>query len=77
MTAQVVTAKKLIEYLTEIVDQHGDIPVIVYSAVSGEVESVDRPVVLAVTPTGEAGGFQTYAYAPQEGTSHTKAALIH
>lgn len=77
MTPQVVTADELIEYLTDIVDEHGDIPVIAHSAASGEVESVGRPIVLAVTPTGEADGFQTYAYPPQEDTPQTKAALIN
>lgn len=77
MAAQIVTAEELIEHLTDIVDEHGNIPVIVYSAVSGEVESVGRPIVLAVTPTGETDGFQTYAYATQEDASCPKAALIH
>lgn len=77
MAAQVVAAEELIEHLTDTVNEHGNIPVIVYSATSGEVESVGRPPVLAVTPTGEADGFQTYAYAPQKGTSYPKAALIH
>lgn len=77
MTAQVVTAEELIEYLTDIVDQHGDIPVIIHSATSDEVESVGRPLVLSAAPTGEADGFQTYAFAPQEDAAYPKAALIH
>ena len=31
MTAQVVTAEELIEYLTDIVEAHGDIPVVIDS----------------------------------------------
>ena len=77
MPPQVVTANELIEYLTDIVDEHGDIPVIIYSVTSGEVESVGRPIVLAATPTGEADGFQTYTYPPQEDAPQTKAALIN
>lgn len=77
MTAQVVTAEELIEYLTDIVDQHGDIPVIINSETSGAVESVGRPIVLPVTPTGEVDGFQAYEYSRQEDAPHTKAALIN
>lgn len=77
MTAQVVTAEELIEYLTDIVDQHGDIPVVIDSETSGAVESVGRPAVLSVIPAGEADGFQAYEYARQEDAPQTKAALIN
>lgn len=77
MTAQVVTAKELIEYLTDIVDQHGNIPVIVNSGASGATESVGRPTVLPVIPAGEVDGFQAYEYGRQENTPQTKAALIN
>nr|DAV35123.1 MAG TPA: Homing endonuclease repeat [Caudoviricetes sp.] len=77
MSPQAVTANELIEYLTDIADEHGDIPVIVYSAVSGKVESVGRPIVLTVAPAGEADGFQTYSCTPQEDAPRTKAALIN
>lgn len=78
MTApQVVTANELIEYLTDIVDEHGDIPVIVYGTASSEVESVGRPIVLAVSPAGDADGFQAYTCPPREGAPRTKAALIN
>lgn len=77
MTAQVVTAEELIEYLTDIVDQHGDIPVIINSETSGAVESIGRPIVLPVIPTGEVDGFQAYEYCRQEDTPRTKAALIN
>ena len=77
MTAQVVTAEELIEYLTDIVDKHGDIPVIINSATSGAVESIGRPMVQSVIPAGELDGFQAYKYARQEDTHQTKAALIN
>lgn len=77
MTAQVVTAEELIEYLTDIVDRHGDIPVIIDSATSGAVESVGRPIVLPVIPAGEVDGFQAYEYADQQDAPQTKAALIN
>lgn len=77
MTAQVVTAEELIEYLTDIVDQHGDIPVIINSETSGTVESIGRPIVLPVIPAGEVDGFQAYKYGRPEDTPQTKAALIN
>lgn len=77
MTAQVVTAEELIEYLTDIVDQHGDIPVIINSEASGTVESVGRPLVLPVVLAGEVDGFQAYSYASQEDAPQIKAALIN
>lgn len=77
MTAQVVTAEELIEYLTEIVDKHGDIPVIINSAFSGAIESIGRPMVQSVIPVKEVDGFQAYKYASQEDAPQTKAALIN
>lgn len=77
MAAQVVTAEELIEYLTDIVDEHGDIPVIINSETPGAVESVGRPIVLPVTPAGEVDGFQAYKHGRQEDTPQTKAALIN
>lgn len=77
MTAQVVTAEEFIEYLTDVVDKHGNIPVIINSETSGVVESVGRPIVLPVIPAGEADGFQAYKYARQEDAPQTKAALIN
>lgn len=77
MTAQTVTAEELIEYLTEVVDRHGNIPVIINSETSGVVESVGRPIVLPVTAAGEVDGFQAYEYGSQEGAPQTKAALIN
>lgn len=77
MTAQVVTAEELIEYLADIVAEYGDIPVIINSETSGSPESVGRPIVLPVTPAGELDGFQTYEYGRQEDAPHTKAALIN
>lgn len=77
MAAQVVTAQELIEYLADIVDQHGDIPVIINSETSGAVESVGRPIVLPVVPAGEVDGFQAYEYGRQEDAPQTKAALIN
>lgn len=77
MTSQVVTAKELIEYLADIVDQHGDIPVVINSAASGAVESVGQPLILPVVPAGDADGFQAYKYADKDDTPQTKAALIN
>lgn len=77
MFPQIVTAKELIEYLTDIVDECGDIPVITGSSTSGAFESVGRPAVLTVTPTEEMTDFQTYGYALPEDASQTKAAFIH
>lgn len=78
MTAQVVTAEELIEYLTDIVDEHGDIPVVINSEASGVVESVGRPIVTPVIPAGEVDGFQAYECGRrQEDTPRTKAALIN
>lgn len=77
MTAQVVTTKELIEYPIDIVDQHGDIPVIINSATSGAVESVGRLIVRPDTPAGEAGGFQAYEYGRQEDAPRTEAAPIN
>lgn len=77
MAAQVVTAEELVEYLTDIVDEHGDIPVIINSATSGAFESVGRPLILPVVPAGEVDGFQAYSCANQEDAPQTKAALIN
>ena len=77
MAAQVVTAEELIEYLADIVDKHGDIPVIINSEPSGAIESVGRPTVLPVIPAGEVDGFQAYEYGCPEDTPQTKAALIN
>jgi hypothetical protein len=77
MTAQIVTAEELIEYLTDIIDEHGNIPVIINSEASGMVESVGRPIVLPVVPAGESDGFQAYKYGRQEDAPQTKAALIN
>ena len=77
MSAQAVKIEEFIEYLTDIADEHGDIPVIINSETSGVVESVGRPIVLPVIPAGEADGFQAYKYARQEDASQTKAALIN
>lgn len=77
MTAQTVTAKELIEYLTDIINKHGDIPVIINSEASGAVESVGRPLVLPVVPAGEVDGFQAYSHAGPEDAPQIKAALIN
>ena len=77
MTAQIVTAEELIGYLADIVDEHGNIPVIINSETSGAVESVGRPIVLPVIPAGEVDGFQAYEYGRPEDEPRTKAALIN
>lgn len=75
MTARIVTAKELIEYLADIVERHGDIPVIVDRPDRGAAESVGRPAVVSVIPAGAVEGFQAYDYARRQ-DSRTKAALI-
>lgn len=77
MTAQVVTAEELIEYLTDIVEAHGDIPVVIDSENDGAVESVGRPAVVSVIPAGDADGFQAYDYARRQDAPQVKAALIN
>lgn len=77
MSPQVVTVSELIEYLTDIADGHGDIPVIIYSPASGRGESVGRPIVLTAAPDGESDGFRAYTYPPQENAPQTKVALIN
>lgn len=76
MPAQIVTAEELIEYLADIVKQHGDIPVVIDRADHGAVESVGRPSVVPVIPAGTVGGFQAYDYARRQ-DAQTKAALIN
>lgn len=77
MAAQVVAAGELIEYLTGIVDKHGDIPVTINSATSSATESIGHPVALPVVPAGEAGGFHAYDHGRPEDTPQTKAAPIN
>lgn len=77
MTPQVVTTSELIEYLTDIVDEHGDIPVVIRSATSNEAESVGRPIALSVIHAGAAEGAQTCDYPPQEDTPRTDTTPIN
>lgn len=72
-----VTARELIKYLTDIIDEYGNIPVITGSRTSGIFESVGRPAVLSVTPTEEMTDFQAYEYASPEDVRRTKAAFIY
>ena len=76
MTAQIVTAKELVEYLTDIIERHGDIPAVIDRADHNAVESVGRPAVVSVIPAGTIGGFQAYDYARRQ-DAQTKAALIN
>lgn len=76
MTAQVVTTKELIEYLTDIAERHGDIPVVIDRADHGAVESVGRPAVVSVIPAGVVDGFRAYDYARRQ-DAQLKAALIN
>lgn len=76
MTARIVTAKKLIEYLTDIVERYGDIPVVIDRADHDAVESAGRPTVISVIPAGTVDGFQAYDYACRK-DARTKAALIN
>lgn len=76
MTAQVVTAKELIGHLADIVERHGDIPVVIDRADHGAVESVGRPAVISVIPAGTVDGFQAYDYARRQDIQ-VKAALIN
>ena len=76
MTAQVVTAEELIEYLADIVKRHGDIPVVIDRADHNAVESVGRPSVVSVIPAGAVGDFQAYDYARRQDVQ-VKVALIN
>lgn len=77
MTAQVVTAEELIEYLTDIIETHGNVPVVIDSENNGAVESVGRPAVVSLIPAGDVDGFQAYDYARRQDAPQTKAALIN
>lgn len=77
MTAQVVTAEELIEYLGDIVEAHGDIPVIISSGDGTKAESIGRPAVIRVAPAGDVGDFQAYDYARRQDAPQIKAALIN
>lgn len=76
MTPRTITAKEAIAYLIDIVEEHGDIPVIVHREDHDAVESVGRPMVVSVTPSGSIGDFQAYKYELQQDGS-TLAALIY
>lgn len=76
MTAQVVTAEELIEYLTDIVKRHGDLPVVIDRPDKGAVKSVGRPAVVSLIPAGAVDGFQAYDYARRQDVQ-VKAALIN
>ena len=75
MTTQVVTAKELIEYLTGIIERHGDIPVITDRPDHGAAESVRRPAVVSVIPAGTVGSSQAYDYARRQ-DARTETAII-
>lgn len=76
MTAKVVTAEELIEYLGDIVKRHGNIPVVIDRPDNGAVVSVGRPAVVSVIPAGTVDSFQAYDYARRQDTQ-IKAALIN
>lgn len=76
MTARVVTTKELIRYLADIIEKHGDIPVVIDRADHNAVESVGRPAVVSVIPAGAVDDYQAYDYARRRDT-HIKAALIN
>lgn len=76
MTAQVVTVQELIEYLTDIIERHGNIPAVIDRADHGAVESVGRPAVVSVIPAGTVDDFQAYDYARRQDVQ-VKAALIN
>lgn len=73
---QVVTAQEAIDHLVDIVEKHGDIPVIVHRADHNAVESIGCPVAVSVTPAGSIDGFQAYDYTPRQ-DGQTMAVLIH
>lgn len=77
MSAQVVTAEELIEYLTNIIEAHGNIPIVIGSESDSAVESVGRPAIVSVVPTADEDGFQAYDYAHRQDASQIKAALIN
>lgn len=75
MNGLVVTAKELTDRLADIIEKHGDIPVVIASEGCSAVESVGRPGVVAVNPAGTVGGFQAYNYAHYQ-DAHIEAILI-
>lgn len=75
MDAQTVTAEELAEYLADIIEKHGNVPVVIDRADHGAVESVGRPAVVSVIPAGTVDGFQAYDYARRQ-DAQIKAALI-
>lgn len=77
MTPQVVTTEELIGYLTDILHEYGDIPVIINSATPGALESIGRPVAMPVVPAGELEGFRAYKHTKRTDPSHVNATLIH
>lgn len=77
MTARIVTAEELIDYLSDIINEYGNIPVITGHQNVGVFESVGQPSVLTVNPTREVSGFQAYEYATPESARRTKAAFIY
>lgn len=77
MTTQTVTAEELTEHPTDIVDEHGNIPVINNSGTSSTAESVGHPIAPPDTPAGDADIFQAHEYSRQEDTPQTKAAPIN
>lgn len=76
MTARIVTAKELIEHLADIIEKHGDVPVVIDRPDHGAVESVNLPAVVSVIPAGAVDDFQAYDYARRQDVQ-TKAALIN
>lgn len=76
MTAQVITAEELIEYLTDIVRRCGDMPVVIDRPDRGAVKSVGRPAVVPVIPAGVVDGFQAYDYARRQ-DAQIKATIIN
>lgn len=74
---QIVTVEELIEYLGEIAEGYGDIPVVIDSASDKAVESVGRPSVVSVIPAGDVNGFQAYDYARDHDAPQTKVARIN
>lgn len=76
MTPCSITVKEVIAYLIDILEKHGDIPVILHREDHDAVESVGRPVAVSVAPAGSIGNFQVYKYTLRQDGS-TLAALIH
>lgn len=71
----VVTAEEVIKDLTDIVEKYGDVPVVIARTDDKAAESIGRPTVVSLAPSGTVDGFQAYDYKPLQDTQ-VKAVLF-